>query len=134
MSCGVGHSYSSDPVLLWLWCRLAAAALIQPLTWEPPYATGAALSKKQDFHFHLLEYFSHNCFQTQAGKRGVGSPWAPSNPNDKDSLSNLLHILAKVICTERLSKKIYQIESKAITNVHRIYGMLFFLCLLRPHV
>ena len=24
-------------VLLWLWCRLAAAALIWPLAWELPY-------------------------------------------------------------------------------------------------
>ena len=23
--CGVGRRHSSDPVLLWLWCRLAAA-------------------------------------------------------------------------------------------------------------
>ena len=28
-----------DPVLLWLWCRLAAAALIQPLAWKLPYVT-----------------------------------------------------------------------------------------------
>ena len=26
-----------DPALLWLWCRLAAVALVQPLAWEPPY-------------------------------------------------------------------------------------------------
>ena len=25
-----------DPVLLWLWCRLAAAAAIQPLVGDPP--------------------------------------------------------------------------------------------------
>ena len=31
-----------DPVLLWLWCRPAAAAPIQPLAWEPPYAIGVA--------------------------------------------------------------------------------------------
>ena len=31
MGCGVGHRCSSDPALLWLWYRLAAAALIQPL-------------------------------------------------------------------------------------------------------
>ena len=37
-----------DPALLWLWCRLAAAALIQPLPWEPPYATGEALKKKKN--------------------------------------------------------------------------------------
>ena len=30
MSCGVGHRCGSDPELLWLWCRMAAAALIQP--------------------------------------------------------------------------------------------------------
>ena len=31
-----------DPSLLWLWCRLAATALIGPLAWEPPYAMGVA--------------------------------------------------------------------------------------------
>ena len=35
-----------DPMLLWLWYRLAAAALIQPLAWELPYAAGVALKKK----------------------------------------------------------------------------------------
>ena len=30
-NCGVGHRQGSDLVLLWLWCRLAAAALIRPL-------------------------------------------------------------------------------------------------------
>ena len=35
-----------DPELLWLWCRLAVAALIQHLAWDLPYATGAALKKK----------------------------------------------------------------------------------------
>ena len=34
-----------DPVLLWLWCRPAATALIQPLAWEPPYASDVALKK-----------------------------------------------------------------------------------------
>ena len=36
--------YGSDPVLPWLWHRLAAVALIGPLACEPPYA-GAALKK-----------------------------------------------------------------------------------------
>ena len=45
MSCGVGCRRSSDLTLLWLWRRLAAAALIQPLTWGPPYATGTALKR-----------------------------------------------------------------------------------------
>ena len=30
-----------------LCCRLAAAALIRPLAWEPPYAVGAALGEKK---------------------------------------------------------------------------------------
>ena len=43
MSCGVGCRHSSYPALLELWGRLAAAALIQPLAWELPYATHAVL-------------------------------------------------------------------------------------------
>ena len=35
-----------DPALLWLWCRLAAVALIQRLAWELPYAMGACAKKK----------------------------------------------------------------------------------------
>ena len=34
-----------DPLLLWLWCRLAATVPIGPLAWEPPYAVAAALKK-----------------------------------------------------------------------------------------
>ena len=45
MSCGVGRRHGSDLALLWLWCRLAATALIRPLAWEPPYAVSAALEK-----------------------------------------------------------------------------------------
>ena len=35
-----------DPMLLWLWCRPAAAALIWSLALELPYATGAALKSQ----------------------------------------------------------------------------------------
>ena len=45
MSCGVGRRCSSEPLLLWLWCRLAAAAPIQHLAWEPPCTAGAALKR-----------------------------------------------------------------------------------------
>ena len=34
-----------DPASWWLCCRQAAVAPIQPLAWEPPYATGAALKR-----------------------------------------------------------------------------------------
>ena len=40
---GVGCRHGSDLALMWLWLRLAAIALIRPLAWEPPYATGVAL-------------------------------------------------------------------------------------------
>ena len=45
MSCGVGRRHGLDPMFLWLWHRLAAAAPIQPLAWELLYAAGVALKK-----------------------------------------------------------------------------------------
>ena len=47
MSCGVGRRWSSNPALLWLWYRLAVAAPIRPLAWEPPYAMDEVLKKKK---------------------------------------------------------------------------------------
>jgi len=61
MSCAIGHRCSPDLVLLWLWCRLAAVALIRPLAWEPPYATGAALKTKlenESFFFFFYKIWS----------------------------------------------------------------------------
>ena len=48
MSCGTGLRCDSDLVLLWLWCRPAAAVPIQPLAWELPYATDVALKKNKN--------------------------------------------------------------------------------------
>ena len=50
MNCGIGQRCSSDLVLvllLWLWHRLAAVALIQPLIWELPYAPGCGPKKQK---------------------------------------------------------------------------------------
>ena len=47
MSYGVGHKCGSNPVLLWLWYKPAAVALMRPLAWESPYAAGAALKSKK---------------------------------------------------------------------------------------
>ena len=47
MSCGVGCRSGSDLELLWLRHRPAAAAPIQPLAWELPYAMGKALKSKK---------------------------------------------------------------------------------------
>ena len=48
-SCGVAHRCILDPAMLWLWLwrRLATVALIQPLAWELPYATGEAIKRKK---------------------------------------------------------------------------------------
>ena len=45
MSCGVARRCGLELVLLWLWHRPVATALIHPLAWEPPHAGGAALEK-----------------------------------------------------------------------------------------
>ena len=44
-----------DPVLLWLWCRPAATALIIPLAWEPPYAMCVALEKEEKKKVYLRD-------------------------------------------------------------------------------
>ena len=42
---GVDHRHGLDLELLWLWRRSAATAVIQPLAWEPPYASDEALKR-----------------------------------------------------------------------------------------
>ena len=56
LSCGVGRRYRSDLRLWWLWCRLAATALIRPPAWEPPYAVGVAL-KIYTQNYFMLKFF-----------------------------------------------------------------------------
>ena len=56
MNCGIGRRHSLDPVLLWLWCRLVAAAPIRPLAWELPHAVGAALKRQKKKEKELLVY------------------------------------------------------------------------------
>ena len=48
MSCGVGRRRGSDPASLWLWRRPVAIALIRPLAWESPCATGAAQKRQKN--------------------------------------------------------------------------------------
>ena len=43
-----GCRRGSDPVVLWLWCRPAAAALIRPLARELSYAACMALKRKRE--------------------------------------------------------------------------------------
>ena len=61
MSCDVGNRCGSDLVLLWLWCRLEAVALIQPLAWEFPCAQGVAQKKqKKKKMFKINKWISKN--------------------------------------------------------------------------
>ena len=43
---GIGRRCGPDPMLLWLWCRPAAAGAVQLLSKELPYATSAAIKDK----------------------------------------------------------------------------------------
>ena len=74
-SCGVGQRHGLDLALPWLWCRLAAAAPIRPLAWEPPYAVGVALKDKR----HTPEKGIGRLRCGRGGWGGVGGPrqsWA----------------------------------------------------------
>ena len=57
VSCGVGHRFGLDLAFLWLWCRPASVAVIQPLAWELPYATGVALKSKGKKKMHAEEVY-----------------------------------------------------------------------------
>ena len=96
MSCGVG---CSDPELLWLWRRLVSTALIRPLAWEPPYATGAALEKakrqkkkkKKRRHIHTIQCWRKHTLSSIAFQSTNGRTlWCPSahlpfsNPTAED--------------------------------------------------
>ena len=59
MSCGVGCICGSDPVLLWLWRRLAATAPNRSLAWEPPFAMGEDLKRHKEKK-KKKEKLSHN--------------------------------------------------------------------------
>ena len=71
MSYGVGHRLGSDLALLWLWCRLVAAAPIRPLAWELLYVAGVALKskkKKKIPQTGMLPQMQHNyCFKIIQG-------------------------------------------------------------------
>ena len=48
MNCGIGRRRSSNPKLLWLWCRPLAIAPIWSQAWKPPYASGVPLKRQKD--------------------------------------------------------------------------------------
>ena len=48
--------------LLWLWCRPAASAPIQPPPWELPYAEDVALKKQNKIKYPLPSVIKHSFF------------------------------------------------------------------------
>ena len=53
----------SDPVFLWLWSKSAVATPIGPLAQELPYATGAAVRKKEEKKERkkeIISAYNHN--------------------------------------------------------------------------
>ena len=54
-----------DPALLWLWCRLAATALMRPLAWDPPCAVGEALEnakRQKKIEIKIIDILSIQLF------------------------------------------------------------------------
>ena len=47
VSCGIGHRQDSNLMLLWLWCRPAPVAPVQPQAWELLCDLGVALKKEE---------------------------------------------------------------------------------------
>ena len=74
MNCGVGCRRGLHLAWPWLWCRLAAVALIGPLAWEPPYTAGAALKKTKNKESSFLEGHIHR--HTKNEKRNT---WNKAN-------------------------------------------------------
>ena len=88
MSYGVGGRRDSDPVLLWLWCRLAATVPIEPLAWEPPYATGAALEKakrqkkKKNHKSVVVVVFDHRVQWPHVGSQSPDQGFNPGHSSE----------------------------------------------------
>ena len=74
--------WDKDPVLLRLWCRLAATGPIWPLVCEPPYGTDAAL-KRQKTKQNLYLVFSLSggrCLLSPTRCKGAHIPSNALNP------------------------------------------------------
>ena len=70
VSCGIGWSHGSDPMLLWLCCRPAAVALIPTLAWELPYDVGAAPKKNITTNRPTLKKFLSVYFRKKKNDGG----------------------------------------------------------------
>ena len=88
MSCHVVLRHSSNLALLWLWLRPVAAAPVQPLFRETPYATGIALKRKTIFFLYFRITITHRHYwkmhihrrvpkelELEIKVKGCGVPW-----------------------------------------------------------
>ena len=92
MSCVVGHTCGSDPMLLWLWHRPATTALIIPLAWEPLYAMGEALKRQKIRRREIKERIP---FTTESER--IKYPGINLSKETKDLYSKNYKMLMKVI-------------------------------------
>ena len=75
--------------MLWLWCSLAAAALIQPLAWELPYAAGATLKKNLKIKIKRLcpDHLSPLAFPIVKATMGGGLSFTQEPPRPLEQVS-----------------------------------------------
>ena len=95
MSCVVGHTCGSDPMLLWLWRRPATTALIIPLAWEPPYAMGEALKRQKIRRRRRREIKERILFTIESER--IKYPGINLSKETKDLYSKNYNMLMKVI-------------------------------------
>ena len=144
MSCGVGCRRSLVPTLLWLWARQAAVALIRPLAWKPPHASGAALEKnqkKKKSHFSaslggpqvstgILHSKPSRAWHKFVARWLTVSLWAPVQVCRCawKSLSPRVSGLWLVTCVESVLRYTCTIVMKAANSFFFFFFFFFFLC------
>ena len=95
MGCGMGRRCGLDLALLWLWCRPAAVAPLQPLTWEPPYVGAALKDKKKKERNYWRNYT----------KLYRMSDWTVQNVAKKEQEDSCLSFVSKPSTSRRVCSK-----------------------------
>ena len=79
-------------MLLWLWCKPAAAAPIRCLAWELPYAEGVAVKKKRkkkNFFFAFFLRALPTAYGSSEAKGGIRARAAGPRHSHRNSGSKL---------------------------------------------